>query len=278
MVAAKLVMAEFSVPSTDKAFWAETFQSQENVFDGGVWVKSKNMKYLDQKISIKEGPKLMGKFAKDTALVMENKAQHFGFSAKLPSPFVLDGSPEKSSLVIQYEVKYREGSECAGTYLKLLRDTPDLDLRELNEKTPFTIMFGPDRCDKVDNVHFIFNHKNPSTGTFEEKKLDISPATPNDKLSHVYTLVINDDNSFEILMDQKVIKNGSLYSHFKPSVNPPKEIDDPTDLRPEAEFIPDPHAKKPANWDEDAPRTVPNHKFVKPEDWDETERGPWRVR
>ena len=125
--AASVVLAEFTVPSTEKAFWAETFQTTKNVFDGSSeWVQSSDKKYRGQKLSIQEGPKLMGKYAKDKALVMEHKAQHYGFGAKLPAPFALDGSAEKSSLVIQYEVKYREGANCAGTYLKLLRGRTDV--------------------------------------------------------------------------------------------------------------------------------------------------------
>ncbi|OQS05316.1 calnexin [Thraustotheca clavata] len=270
----------FTVPSTAKSFWVETFQNS-TLFDGSTWIKSSAKKYREQKVSIQEGPKLMGEFAKDKGLIMENKAQHYGFGAKLPEPFALDGSENKKSLIVQYEVKYRDGVNCAGTYLKLLRDTPSLDLENLDDKTPFTIMFGPDRCDKTNKVHFIFNHQNPLTKEYEEKHLEISPpAKTEDKLSHLYTLAVHDDNTFEVYADQVVIKKGGLLTHFKPSVNPPKEIDDPEDQRPntyeETEFIPDPNAKKPEDWDENEPKTIPNLKITKPEDWDEETKGPWK--
>lgn len=49
---------------------------------------------------------------------------------------------------------------------------------------------------------------------------------------------------------------------FTPPVNPPKEIDDPDDKKPEdwdeREKIPDPDAEKPDDWDEDAPAKIPD--------------------
>lgn len=47
---------------------------------------------------------------------------------------------------------------------------------------------------------------------------------------------------------------------FTPSVNPPKEIDDPKETKPEdwvdeAKIV-DPEATKPEDWDEEAPREI----------------------
>ncbi len=55
---------------------------------------------------------------------------------------------------------------------------------------------------------------------------------PSDKISHLYTLVVHPDNRFEIYIDQQVVREGSLLSDFNPPVNPPKEIDDPEDIKP----------------------------------------------
>ena len=35
------------------------------------------------------------------------------------------------------------------------------DLSKLNDKTPYTIMFGPDRCGSDSKLHLIFRHVNP---------------------------------------------------------------------------------------------------------------------
>lgn len=55
----------------------------------------------------------------------------------------------------------------------------------------------------------------------------------NDKLPHLYRLTVKPDNTFTIHLDHKVIKAGSLLKDFEPPVNPPHEIDDPEDVKPD---------------------------------------------
>lgn len=43
------------------------------------------------------------------------------------------------------------------------------DLKNFNDKTPYTIMFGPDKCGNDFKLHFIFRHVNPLNGEIEEK-------------------------------------------------------------------------------------------------------------
>ena len=147
-------------------------------------------------------------------------------------------------------------------------------------------------------VHFIFKHKNPKTGEYEEKHMSGAPSMINNKLSNLYTLVVRQDQSFEIKINGDSKKNGTLLEDFSPAVNPAKEIDDPKDKKPddwvENAKIPDPEAKKPDDWDEDAPfeivdeeaekpedwledepQMVPDPEAEKPEDWDDEEDGDW---
>lgn len=53
-------------------------------------------------------------------------------------------------------------------------------------------MFGPDKCGEDYKLHFIFRHKNPKTGEYEEKhakKPDVDLRTYyTDKKTHLYTL------------------------------------------------------------------------------------------
>ena len=87
----------------------------------------------------------------------------------------------------------------------------------------------------------------------------------------MYTLVVRPDNTFSILINMKEVKTGSLLTDFRPSVNPAKEIDDPTDVKPEdweeEEFIPDEKAQKPEDWDESEPREIPDVDAIKPDGW-----------
>lgn len=151
-------------------------------------------------------------------------------------------------------------------------------------------------------LHFIFRHKNPLNGSIEEKHAKKPKERLEDffkdKLPHLYTLILRPDNTYIIKIDGNIVNEGSLLDDFTPPVNPPLEIEDPNDKRPEdwdeREKIPDPTAVKPEDWDEDAPAqivdeedsapegwlenepaTIPNPDAVKPEDWDEEMDGEW---
>ena len=71
--------------------------------------------------------------------------------------------------MLQYEVAFQNGLDCGGGYVKLLSSAKDLDLRQLTDKTPYTIMFGPDKCGSDSKFHLIFRHVHPETGAVEEK-------------------------------------------------------------------------------------------------------------
>ncbi|KAL7006141.1 hypothetical protein EMMF5_004262 [Cystobasidiomycetes sp. EMM_F5] len=208
----------------------------------------------------------------DKGLVATSAAAHHAISSLFDKPF----DPKAKGLVVQYEVKLQNGLECGGAYMKLLTESPEgIQAQELSDKTPYTIMFGPDRCGATNKVHFIFRHKNPRTGEYEEKHLQGPPIPKNEKVSVLYTLVIKPDNTYDIKIDNESKKTGSLLEDFEPAVNPPAEIDDPNDTKPadwidEAQ-ITDPHATKPSDWDEDAPYEIEDLDATMPEGWLENE-------
>lgn len=61
----------------------------------------------------------------------------------------------------------QNGLECGGAYVKLLSKSDSLILEQFTDKTPYTIMFGPDKCGNDAKLHFIFRHKHPLTGVYE---------------------------------------------------------------------------------------------------------------
>ncbi|KAJ4163438.1 hypothetical protein LMH87_005167 [Akanthomyces muscarius] len=211
----------------------------------------------------------------DNGLVVKNPAAHHAISAKFPKKIDNKGK----TLVVQYEVKLQNGLECGGAYMKLLRDNKALHQDEFSNATPYVIMFGPDKCGHTNKVHFIFNHKNPKTGEYEEKHLTSPPSAKIVKTTELYTLIVNPDNTYAIRQNGEEVKSGSLLEDFTPAVNPPAEIDDAKDTKPEdwvdQARIPDPEAQKPEDWDEEedgdwvAP-TVPNPKCA-----DVSGCGPW---
>ncbi|CAH2301045.1 calmegin isoform X2 [Pelobates cultripes] len=146
---------------------------------------------------------------------------------------------------------------------------------EFHDRTPYTIMFGPDKCGEDYKLHFIFRHKNPIIGDYDEKhakrpEVDLKKYF-NDKKTHLYTLVVKPDNTFEMLIDQTVVSQGSLLEDVIPPLNPPKEIDDPKDKKPkewdERAKIPDPNVVEPEDWDEGGPAQIEDVNAEKPEGW-----------
>ncbi|XP_028657543.1 calmegin [Erpetoichthys calabaricus] len=207
----------------------------------------------------------------DKGLVLKSRAKHHAIASMVKTPFVFDKDP----LVVQYEVNFQDGIDCGGAYMKLLTASDDLNLEQFFDRTPYTIMFGPDKCGEDYKLHFIFRHKSPITGEFEEKhakrpEVDLKKYYT-DKKTHLYTLVLNPDNTFEIFIDQNSVSTGSLFEDMVPPVNPPKEIDDPNDSKPddwdERPKIPDPDASKPDDWDENVPAKIEDPDAVKPEGW-----------
>lgn len=274
------------------------------------WIKSQAMKAgVEEAIAKYDGEWALEKAQKDPlngdmGLVMKSKAKHAAISAPLGKAFKFDEKP----FIVQYELNFQNGQECGGGYIKLLSYGKNQDFRQFTDTTPYTIMFGPDKCGSESKLHFIFRHVNPKNQTIEEKhckKLEtkergILEECFKDKRPHLYRLMIKPDNSFETSIDYKTVNYGTLVDHFEPPVNPPAEIDDPKDFKPEdwdeREKIPDPSASKPEDWDEsqprqimdetaempdgwleDEPENIPDPDAEKPDDWDEDMDGEWEA-
>jgi len=231
----------------------------------------------------------------EKTMKVPEKARHYGYSKQLKEPF-----DPKDGFAIQFEAAQTEGLDCGGAYLKYLTEDANSG-KELDGSSPYVLMFGPDKCGSNNKVHVIFKHKSPKDGEVEEKHLKNPPKMPTDKAPHMYTLLVNTkDHTYEVKIDGKVEKSGSVFEDFEPPFNPPKMIDDPDDKKPEdwvdEEKIPDPNAKKPDDWDEDAPEEILDEEATKPEgwlddepeeiedpeadepeDWDEEEDGEWEA-
>uniref|UniRef100_A0A673KVY1 Si:ch211-274f20.2 n=1 Tax=Sinocyclocheilus rhinocerous TaxID=307959 RepID=A0A673KVY1_9TELE len=151
-------------------------------------------------------------------LVLKSPGEHHAISTYLKKTYHFTDKP----LCLQYEVFFPKGVDCGGAYIKLLSHSDDLRLSRFSDATPYTIMFGPDKCGSSHKIHFIFRHRNPVTGTYEEKharqpELDLSDYFT-DQRPHLYTLTnilhwmenVYPDGSFEILVDLTLINKGSL--------------------------------------------------------------------
>ncbi|XP_047330226.1 calnexin homolog [Impatiens glandulifera] len=268
------------------------YESFEESFEGR-WI-----------VSEKDDYKGVWKHAKsegheDSGLLVSEPAKKYAIVKELTDPVNL----KEGSTVLQFEVRLQNGLECGGAYIKYLRpQAAGWTAKEFNNESPYSIMFGPDKCGATNKVHFILNHKNPKTGEYIEHHLKFPPSVPSDKLTHVYTAVIGDDNELRILIDGEEKKKADFLSSedFEPAIIPSKTIPDPDDSKPEdwdeRAKIPDPVAEKPDDWDEDAPieiedeeaekpegwlddepEDVDDPESTKPDDWDDEEDGEWEA-
>ncbi|KAI9144380.1 Calreticulin family-domain-containing protein [Paraphysoderma sedebokerense] len=266
-------LEQFASPNVLKSNWAvsEAIKQKDVKSDE----KDQDLYRYKGEWKVEEPTVLIGSKPGDYGLVLKTASAHHAVSKVFDKTIEFKGQKQ---ITIQYEVKLQAGLECGGAYMKLLVKDKDFVAKAFTDGSPYSIMFGPDKCGSNNKVHFIFRYKNPKTGKTNEHHLKDAPVVPStsDKMTHLYTLkVFPQDNKYEILIDNKSTKKGSLYDDFNPPVIPSKEIDDPEDKKPsdwvDQAKISDPEAKKPEDWNEDAPAEIEDMDAKKPEDWLEKE-------
>jgi len=136
--------------------------------------------------------------------------------------------------------------------------------------SPYHIMFGPDICGPgTKKVHVIFNHKDKN----HLIKKDIR--CKDDVFTHLYTLIVNPDGTYEVLIDNESAQKGSLTDDW--DFLPPKKIKDPEVSKPDdwvdTAKIDDPEDVKPEDWEK--PEHIADPDASKPEDWDDEMDGEW---
>merc|ERR1711871_826976 len=209
-----------------------------------------------------------GKFFGDEeaakGLQTSQDAKFYAISAKTK-----EFSNEGKTLVVQYTVKFEQDIDCGGGYLKIGAYEPE----KFEGSSEYNIMFGPDICgSSTKKTHVIFNYNDKNLDKKKEVKAE------KDTLSHLYTLIVKPDNTYEVQIDMEKVDDGSLEEGW--SFLEPKQIRDPDEKKPadwvdEAE-IDDPEDKKPEGYD-DIPAKIADPKATKPDDWDDESDGTWEA-
>jgi calreticulin len=205
---------------------------------------------------------------KDKGLATTQDARFYAASAKFPKSF----SNEGKDLVLQFSVKFPQNIDCGGGYLKLLPST--VDQAHFGGDSTYNIMFGPDVCGHTKRTHVIFHY--PKKGENLLIKKEIRPET--DQLTHVYTLIVHPDNTYEVRIDGVKKESGNLKDDW--DFLPAEKIKDPSISKPhdwvDDAMIDDPNDKKPSDWD-NVPKSIPDPEAEKPEDWDDDADGEWEA-
>uniref|UniRef100_A0A8C8CRW5 Calreticulin n=1 Tax=Oncorhynchus tshawytscha TaxID=74940 RepID=A0A8C8CRW5_ONCTS len=179
--------------------------------------------------------KFYGDPEKDKGLQTSQDARFYSSSARF-EPF----SNQGKTLVIQFTVKHEQNIDCGGGYIKLF--PADLDQADMHGDSKYNIMFGPDICGPgTKKVHVIINYKG------KNHLINKDVRCKDDEYTHLYTLILNPDNTYEVKIDNKKVESGSLEEDW--DILPPKKVKDPEAVKPddwdERERVEDPEDKKP---------------------------------
>jgi len=184
-------------------------------------------------------------------------------------------SNKGKTFIIQFSVKHEQNIDCGGGYVKLVSAdglSDQKDFKGGEQETKYNVMFGPDICGYNKKVHFILNRR----GANHLIKEDVTAES--DEFTHVYTGVLNPDNTFKIYVDGNEKKSGAIPDFW--NILPPKKINDPDQSKPsdwvDERLIDDPEDKKPEGWD-DIPNEIVDPSATKPDDWDEDLDGEWEA-
>jgi calreticulin len=206
-----------------------------------------------------------GKYGNNVGLQTSEDARFYQISAATE-----EFSNKGKNLVLQFSVRHEQGIDCGGGYVKLL--PAGLDQTNFNGDSEYNIMFGPDICGGTKRTHVILNYKG------ENHLVRSNVETRSDEHSHMYTLILNPDQTYAVLIDNEEVRAGDLTEDF--DFLPAKEINDPAQSKPadwvDDRFIDDPEDVKPEGYD-DMPEQIVDPDAEQPEDWDEELDGEWEA-
>ncbi|KAK7868353.1 hypothetical protein R5R35_013647 [Gryllus longicercus] len=200
---------------------------------------------------------------KDKGIQTSQDARFYALSTKFP-PF----SNKDKPLVVQFSVKHEQNIDCGGGYVKIF--DCKLEQKDMHGESPYEIMFGPDICGPgTKKVHVIFSYKGKNLLINKDIRCK------DDVYTHLYTLIVKPDNTYEVLIDNEKVESGELEADW--NFLPPKKIKDPEAKKPsdweDRATIDDPEDTKPEDWDK--PEHIPDPDATKPEDWDDEMDGEW---
>jgi calreticulin len=205
----------------------------------------------------------------DKGLKTTQDAKFYAISSKFPKPF----SNEGKDLVVQFQVRFPQQIDCGGGYIKVFGSS--VKASEFGGDSPYHIMFGPDVCgSSTKKTHVIFHYAPKKENLLIKKNI----VAETDQTSHVYTLIVHPDNTYEVRIDGNKKESGKLEDDW--DFLPAKQIKDPAVSKPsdwvDDAMMDDPTDKKPASWDS-IPKTIADPEAVKPADWDDDADGEWEA-
>ena len=257
-----------AVLASAEIYFQETF-SDDKVMDRWVHSNAKVSEGTAGEMKVSAG-KFFADAEDDKGLQTTQDSKFYMYTCEIPKEF----SNKDKTLVFQYQLKQEQHIDCGGGYLKLLPADSIKSQKDFNADSKYNIMFGPDICGmSTRRTHVIFSDKE---GKNHLIKKDVKCET--DDLSHLYTLIVFPNNTYEVRIDRTKVESGSLEDDW--DMVAPKKIKDPKQSKPKDWIddpeMDDPEDKKPADWDS-IPARIPDPEAKKPEDWDDETDGDWEA-
>lgn len=247
-----LSTTHFKEDFSDGDGWKERWVQSKHKNDFGEFQLSAGKFYADEN---------------DKGIQTSKDAKFYALSSKFENSF----SNADKDLVVQFSVKHSQKIDCGGGYVKVF--PADFVPEDMHGESQYNLMFGPDICGySTKKVHVIFAYNGKNHLINKEIKCK------DDEFTHVYTLHLKPDNSYEVFIDGESAQKGSLESDW--DMLEPKEIKDPEAKKP-SDWVndakmDDPEDTKPDGWD-DIAEYIADPEAKIPEDWDEEMDGEWEA-
>jgi calnexin len=251
-----------------------------------------------------QNPRYTGKWKTDTlfqlhgrrgekGLIIEGRAESQAISHTFRHPI----SVSNETLVIQYEARAQFVFTCSQGFMTIFTNS-DFDPTTFGNESVKFIEFGPERCYSFNQSRFNV-YTIDSENQLVQHSIKRSHWIPVDEVTHLYTLIVRPNGTFETLIDNRSSRNGTWTDDFTPPLFENPTINDPTDVKPsdwvDDVIIRDPAARKPKDWDDDAPfkipdpakrtpppgwllnepKTIPDASAKRPANWDADTMGEW---
>jgi len=144
----------------------------------------------------------------DVGIQTTDDFRFYTISTKLSKPFQRKSGSTVKDLVVQYSVKHEQKwIECGGGYIKLLPQ--GLNQPQFTSDTQEVLTFGPDLCGtETRNVIVAPRADGRAYPLVKDIRCE------SDKLTHFYTLIIRQDDSFEVRIDGEKREEGKLSDDF----------------------------------------------------------------
>jgi len=267
-ISALALFAALATPATSEIYLQEDFNDENWT---SRWTESTTWKPKGEMGTWEHTAGEWYDSADDKGIQTSVDARFYGISAPLTKTI----SNSDKDLIVQYSVKHEQNLDCGGAYIKLLPGGDKFDATSFGGDAPYGIMFGPDMCGASNRKTHVILHSNEKDDNLLINK---EVNTETDDLTHLYTLILKTDNTFEVQIDQKSVRTGKLEDEF--DFLEPEEIKDPEESKPgdwvDTAKIEDPEDIKPEGFD-DQPEEIPDPEAEKPDDWDDEDDGEWEA-